>query len=338
MNLDSKFAVLLIAGVLLSAGCGGKSEGNIAIVNGEAITSEEFNNYLQRKPIVQVLGPRGPSEAQVAAPLGFQALRDMVNRRILTQLAKDDNVYPTSADIEAELSFQTKRRPNFVRDLTDAGMTLTMIKQDLTLDLCRERILSKGVTLTDADVDKYIKENPKAFMDPELADLYWIVLTDKNKIAEVDRQLGAGQPFALVATRFSAQPDARASQGRYPERRVDSMPDRLQKLIRATPEGRQTAWLQDGQNQVKFYVEKKTPGRKIEIDDTIRTLVKRQLAVQRGTQANDLPKRMRDKLKAANITIELVQLRDPWKKAFDSLKEEDAARTATGTATGATGQ
>jgi foldase protein PrsA len=329
-------APVALAGLIV-AGCGGGA-GNLAVVDGQPISMEDFNAYLQRKPSVQVVTNQGVTEARVASTLGFQGLRDMVNRTVLMQVAKDDGVFPTQADVQQELDFQTKRRPTFVQDLTKQGLSLSMIKQDLLLDLCRERVLTKGITVTDADVEKYIKETPQQFREPELADLYWIVINDGAKRAQIEKELQSGRPFSIVATQYSSAPNARSAQGKYALRIVDQMPARLQQLVRETKEGGQTPWLQDGTNYVKFFIQKKTPARPITIDDTIKTLVRRQIAMQRGQQANDLGQRVRDKLKNAKIEVQLASLKEPWKEAFDRLLDEDqSATTSTQNPGGATG-
>ena len=101
---------------LALAGCRGGSSsgasGDLAVVNGEAIPMDEYYRYLERKPAVQVVAPQNGqlqagqiAEMPTAAPLGFQAMRDLINRRILIDVARDEKVMPTEADVATELQF-----------------------------------------------------------------------------------------------------------------------------------------------------------------------------------------------------------------------------------------
>lgn len=298
----------------------------------------EFHAYLERKPIVQVVVQGQPVEAQVLGSIGFQGLRDLINRRLLLQIAKDEGVFPTPPDIEKELTFKTKRTPDFVRRLTQQGMTLEQIKSDLTLDLARERVLTKGITVTAAEADQFIKDNPKQFSVPAQARLQYIIVGDTKVRDMVDRELRSGKAFGLVAAQYSIAQDARQNQGQFPESVIDRMPPALQALVDKTAELKMTDWKQEQDKFVKFYVVQKTASRKMPIDENLKEAVRRELAVQKGSRASELGKRLQDKLKKARIDVKLSQLQAPWKQAFDSLKQQDVDRGAQGTsATGETG-
>jgi len=328
------FAATLFLGIaaMIGHGCGkgAAAGGNLAVVNGEAISLDEYHSYLERKSSVQVITQMGPQEARVFGSLGLQGLRDLINRRIVLQIAKDEQVMPTDKEINEELDFQTKRRPSFVKTLTASGMTLDQIRADLALDLAQEKILTKGITVTPDEVSKFIKENPKKFATPEQAQLLWIVVKGADKKSQVDADLGAGQPFGVVAGRYSEAPNARQSGGMYNESVVEKFPPRLRGIIAKTDELKTTDWLADGANFVKFYVQKKVKEKPVLIDDTLKEAVRRDLAKQRGSQANDLAKRMQDKLKTAKIDVQVPQLKDAWDRAFDALlKEQVSPSTST---------
>lgn len=316
-------------------GCGKGGGENIAVVNGEPIPSSEFSKYLERKPIVQVVTNSGLVELPVAGSLGFQALRDLINRRILFQLAKDDNVYPSDADVNAELEFQRKRRPDFIQQLTAQGYTIDDIKKDLTLDLTKERILTKNVKVTPEEADKFIKENPSKFEQPQQAKLRIIAVRDAAGKKQVDQELANGTPFGQVAARYSIAPGARQSQGLYSETVVQRMQPALQAIVNGTQELKSTDWKQDGGQFVKIYVEQKVAAKPVPIDATMKEYVRRQLALQKGSEATDLGKRLIEKLKQAKIDVVAPAYKTPWETAFKNLQEQDVqAGTGTGTTPG----
>ncbi len=330
------FAATLFLGIaaLSGQGCGqgASAGGNVAVVNGDAISTNEFHSYLERKSTVQVVAANQIVEAKIAGSFGLQGLRDLVNRRIVMQIAKDDSVTPTEKDIADELEYQTKRRPTFVKMLTAAGMTLDQIRADLALDLAQEKILTKGITVTPDEVTKFIKDNPKKFETPEQAQLLWIVVKADRK-GQVDADLNAGQPFGVVAGRYSDAPGARQSGGAYAESMVEKMPPRLREIVAKTEELKTCAWLADGGNAVKFYVQKKIAAKKVPIDDTLKEAVKRDIARTRGTQANDLGKHMQEKLKLAKIDVMAPQFKEAWDKAYKNMMDAQAAPKAAPAAT-----
>jgi hypothetical protein len=299
---------------------------------------DEFHRYLERKPVVQVVGEDGqPKELQVYSSLAFQGMRDLVNRRILLQLAKDDGVFPTDAEVKAELDFQVKRRPDFIRALQNQGLAIEDIRRDLTLDLAKERIITKGITVTTADAEKYIKENPKAFQTPPEAKLRLIVVRDESAKRQVDADLATGKPFSQVAMQYSVAPNVRQTQGQFPITDVSRMPKALQDIVAATPELKATDWKRDGQQWVKIFVEQKVAAKPMKIDDTLKETLRRQMAMERGSKATDLGKRLVEKLKTSTVAVTLPSLKTPWETAFKSLQEQDVqANTGTAAAPAAT--
>ena len=341
---------LLVAALasLALVGCkggGGDSPlqgGDLAVVNGDAISMAEYYRYLERKPMVQVIATDNiqagqAAELNTAVPLGFQAMRDLINRRILLQVAGDDKVTPSQADIEKELDFQKKQNPDFMPKLIGQGMNLAEIRRDLTLDLAKEHILTKGITVTPQDVDDFIKKNPEKFMIPAQAKLYVVMVKDDAGRKQVDADLAAGKPFPTVAANNSIDPKARTNQGLFPVSDVSRMGPALQALVNETPAGKTTDWKPDGVNFVKVFVEQKVESKKRTIDDTMKETVRRALSLERGSQANDLPKRLVEKLRTSKIVVNPDSLKKLWETAFKSLQEQDvSANTRTGATAGAT--
>lgn len=335
MNKNN-YVVAAIAAALGSAGtfvalsqfgCGGGSTAaggsELAVVNGDHISMDELYKHLETKQKVKVLTNNGPAEANVAESLTFQGLQDLIVNQIIIQIAKDEGVYPTEQEVLKELDYQKKLNPNFLPQLTQSGMTVDRIKQQLTLELAKEKILTKGVTVTPQEAEDFIKANPKQFTEPATADLLWVFVKSDAAKAKVDQAILAGQTFSMVATQNSEFPGARSSQGRFPQRRVDQMPVELQKLVNATVEGRPTGtWLKLSDGFAKFYVEKKTAEKPIVWTPEKKEGVRRSIAKQRGALAIDLSRRVQEKLAKSKIDVKAKQMSEMWKKAFDRFKEE----------------
>ena len=325
------FSTLTIVGLALTlAGCKSGDNELMATVNGETITREEYISHLERKIQVLVQSQNGAAQVQVAQPLNFQALNDLVNQKLLLQMAKQENVYPSDGDVKNELTYQVGKRADFVSTLTGQGLTLSDINSELRVQLARHNLLSKGVKISPEQVDAYIKDNPKEFENHAAVDLSWVVLkdaTDKNK---VDADLKAGQTFAIVARHYTSAPGGE----RYQSREYDKFPVRLKGVVDKLAENGTSGWLQDGANWVKFHVEKKTPASPIAIKDWMKEEVKRLLAEQKGSAAIDLDKRLLNLRKQATINITKPALRDRFDQLTKSMKEMDMKNTTSNTGKG----
>ncbi len=326
----SSLFVAALASLAL-AGCGHGSSsgagGDVAIVNGEAISMDEYYRYLERKPVVQVEVPQGVQTGQVAelhvpVLLGFQALRDLINRRILLDVARDEKVMPSDDDVNKELTFQRSRQPDLLTRLTSQGLSLEDIKRDLTIDLAKEKIVTKGITVTAADADTYIKGHPEQFMVPEQARLIVVMVKDKAGENQVDTDLTAGKPFQTVAEQYSIDPKVRQTRGIIAINDVAQLPAGLQQLIESTPEGKTTPWQPQAQGFAKVYMDQKIKSKPMTLDANQKEAVRRKLALDRGSAASDLPKRLVDKLRSSKISVNPPSLKNLWDTAYKQLTEQ----------------
>jgi len=319
----------------MAGGCGGgknpaSESKNLAIVNGQTISMADYYEYLEVKNAVSVRAQNQVVTLPVAETLGFQALQDLVQRQLLLQMATDEGVAPTESDVLAEIEFKKKLNPNIVKELQARGMTLKQIKDSIMADLAQERLVTKGITVTDQETQQYIKDNPKQFTEPERYDMQWIVVKDDAIKARIDQEVRAGTNFGQLAIQYSLDPQAKQSTGRFPNGVIETLPDAIRKVVVAAPEGGTSNWVQTDAGWAKFYIEKKNPSKPVVMDESKMTMLKRQLAIQRGSKALDLSKRLGDKLKDAKVEVKYSDLKSPWEKLMERVK--DAAQTAAGNA------
>ncbi len=336
---------------LAMVGCnkdGGSGE-VLAIVNGQTIPMSDYFKTMERKGrLTALVNPQGlavdPGSGRVGPQitvveprpsLAFQALQECIANEIIRQVAKDESVFPAPEDVEKEIKLEEERDPNYVKNLSQEGLSIDQIKSELGLRLARLNLQGKGVTVTDADVDAYVKENPVAFTQPATADLQYIeVANEKNRDA-AEKELKEGQMFPAVAQHYSIQPSGKDVQFRFPVRVISQMAPALQKLVAETKEFTATKWVYDDGNKhwFKFYVQKKTKAQPVQMNNYLRQMVKRELQRTKGTRANDPNKRIADKLKTAKIEIKVKYLEEPWKKAYAELtKPQEDQKPAEGAA------
>lgn len=327
-------AVPLVLTGLFMAGCGNKASG-IATVNGSAITEQELYDYLQAKSTVRVNIQGQVVDALVQDTLAFQAMQDLVIRKIVMEMAKENGVTPTAEDVEKEVQLRTAMNPTFVELQTARGLTLEGIRSNLEFEIAQQRIMTKGITVTDAEVDEYIKGNPNEFKEPAAVEALVIYSTEPKK-ASIDSALKSGRKFQDVAVEFSDDPNARSTgarflnqMGRPPE--MATLQPQVKSAIEKTGVNQTTEWIAaDNGRIVKFFVNRKIEEKPIEITPERKTMIRRALAVQRGSQGKDIQQTIRTRLQAAKVEVTDDKLKKLWTNFEEALKKSASSTGATG--------
>jgi foldase protein PrsA len=249
--------------------------------------------------------------------LGFQVANDLVNQKLLIKLAKEKNVYPTDAEVDAEIKFRNTKRKDFVISQTQQGFTLDQIKNDIIIDLCQYKLVTKGVTVTDAEVNDFITKNPKNFREPKLVDILVIVAKDPKTIALVDSDLKSGQSFEAVAKRFSLDRNIQ-----IPERVYDNLAPKLKQIVDKFPKGGVSGWLPDNGFKIKFNIVKVTPPRDVKIEPYMKEDIRRLIAANKGSKTVNLQKMLSDKRTQAKVIVNKQTLKLPFEALDKELQKQ----------------
>lgn len=324
--------ILSLSAALLAAiavtGCNKGGGGEIAKVNGMAITNADLIEYLEAKPTVRVSIQGQTQELPVADTLGFQAMQDLVVRKLILQLAKEEGVLPDGKAVEEEINLRKEVNTGYVKVLQQRGMTMSGIRQQIEVELAQQNLIAKGITVTDKEVEDYIKENPRQFTEPAKVEMFWIV-TDGAGRAAVDSAITSGKKFQDVAKEFSKDPAAKVSDGKFQAQAyptgfpLDNLPPEIKGPVEKVAIGKPTDWIAMPNTPgvfAKFYVTRRTEARPIEMTDARKKLVKRGLAVSRGAETKDLQERIANRLREAKITVSDSNLKALWEQFEKALK------------------
>ncbi|MBA4292176.1 hypothetical protein C0431_04330 [bacterium] len=345
MKFKGFLFIATAAMALTLVGCGDKAAtGGFANVNGAPITNAELLEYLEAKQTVRASIQGQPVNVQVQDTLAFQAMQDLVVRKLVLQMAKKEGVAPTPDDVENHIKLLGDVSPGYVKNLQARGLSMKGIKDQVEVDLAQQNLISKGITITDEEVDKYIKDNKAEFEDPAKADMYWIVANNQSR-PEVDKALTEGTKFTDAAVKLSLDPEAKTTGGKFGARQFPTGvpltqlgPD-FRAAVEKTAPGKVTEWVPIPNQQgmfAKFSIIRKTEARPQEITESRKKLVKRGLAVARGQQTKDINEKLQSMLKEAKIDVTDPALKDLWKKFEENLKKSDV--TAPGSASPVQGQ
>lgn len=316
-------AITVFVGTFCLQGCGHRN-GILAVMNGEAIPMDEYYQYLENKPAVNVRAPSGSLALPVDGSLGFQAMRDVLEQSAALQIAKEKGLYPTAADVDAELKLRMSQNPAYLSNLLADGLTLDVIKKNITVDLAQEKILTQGITVSDQDLDKYIADHRKEFVTPESVELSCVVVNKPDDEKAVEDELNQGKSFTDVARDLSKLPNAQSNNGKLTAGpvAVQSLPAGLRKALTDLQEGESTGWIKIDEGYARFRLDRRHAAAPIKIDAAKKQLIRRALAKTKGEKAHDLSKMILAKLSESKVDVVQPQYADSWRAEMQLLKDQ----------------
>ncbi|MBM3494876.1 MAG: hypothetical protein FJX72_11255 [Armatimonadetes bacterium] len=169
----------------------------VITINGENI----YRNVMQFK----IEGVGGPP-----------VVREVLEQTMRRQFAKAKKVYPKESEVEARIK-EDQKQPEFNKSIASAGLTLDQYTDVVRDELAQVNMMSKGVTVTDAEVQRYYKihsdrRNPRArFFTPDTVQVAVIGTRSREAAQAALAELQEGVPWAEVARAHSQ--DTSAFQG-----------------------------------------------------------------------------------------------------------------------------
>jgi len=197
-RMRSSIAALVVVAVAATAlaGCGRRG---FIRVNGEKINLQEFHSRLAR---TTVQTPQGPQLA------GRYVVQQLIQEKLIEQLAKQEKVEPTEEQINKKIEFFKKQSGgDMARVLSQLGMTLDDLKHQIAVEQAYINIVTKGITIPDDKVRKayeealHAKDSP--FVRPEQVLVSAIITSSKAKIDKASKLLASGQEFGAVSRKLS---------------------------------------------------------------------------------------------------------------------------------------
>lgn len=298
--MKRQFLILAAAAITATAAAQTDLNRTVAVVNGEEIKGPEYYRRMEFLPGVgKMVG-----QSFASAPPGFLTLDQLINERLLLQLAKEKGLYPSDAEVQAEIKLATDANPKFLEQYAESGGTTADLNYQIRLDLARLKLQTRGVVVTDQEVDQFYKSNPTQFTIPKTVELRVITVDSEAAKAAVDADLKAGKSFESVARERSVD-ISKATGGRISARPVESLPAESRAAIEKIKVGQTTDWVPMQGMFTKILFEKANPSRTIPLDARMRATIRRNMMMDRGRvkPENDLGKMMANMRAKSKIDI-----------------------------------
>ncbi|HEX3047739.1 MAG TPA: peptidyl-prolyl cis-trans isomerase [Bacillota bacterium] len=190
--LQTRWVILvvgLVIGCVLSAVVFNLSKDKtIAVVDGRPIKQSELYRVLKNQA-------------------GANALQRMIDNYIVEETAKSNGVSVTSQEVEAELNnkinMEYHSEEAFLESLKTLNMTLADAKEELRLAMLFDRIATKDIQVTEAEIQAYYQKNLAQFQQPEIRRVREIVLSRRSDADETRKELLGGADFAELVRKKS---------------------------------------------------------------------------------------------------------------------------------------
>jgi len=169
----------------------------VATVNGVAITKDKLYNELV------TVG-------------GAQTLDKLITEVLVDQAATKGNITVTDGDLTKEIN---KLKKNFSTEaefnaaLTQSGMTLQNLKNEMNMQVKISKLVGPQVKVTTADIKKYFVENPGEYDTEEEVRASHILVATKEEAKSILKELQGGADFATLAASKSLDPGSKIKGG-----------------------------------------------------------------------------------------------------------------------------
>ncbi|MEN6358431.1 MAG: lipoprotein [Armatimonadota bacterium] len=304
--------VLLAILTTLLAGCGRKG---LVKVNGEKVSKDEFYSRLEQVPVQTQQGTK---------MAGQYVIEQIIGEKLVQGLAKKEGVAPTEDQIEKKITAIKKESGgDLAKVLAQRGMTMDDLKKQLTIQQALVNVVSKGVTVPDADVKKAYEQALAAknspFKRPAQVFMSVIVSSDKNAVDKAYKMISDGTDFNTVAMQTNDIPVLKQSQGKlgWVSRDDTMFGTQVRKYAFSLDIGKTTKPFKDDNKWVILRAERKRPQRIQKYND-VKDMIREQIAVAKGSQTGTFREDLQKFTKESDIVVNAER----YKGIVDNIKKE----------------
>jgi foldase protein PrsA len=157
--------------------------------------------------IVAAIGSRkitiGELETALEQRYGAELLNQIIDREAISLEGKETGISVTNAEIERELKRMQQgyeSEGQFYESMkVQLGMSKEELREDVHYKLLLDKLATRNITITDAQVEEYIQTHPDEFKSEVKFHIRIIVVSTKEQANKVLSDLAKGEDFATLA-------------------------------------------------------------------------------------------------------------------------------------------
>jgi len=283
----------LVAGIATAlltvslAACGGSAGGggNVATVNGQAISHADLDQKLEGSPSAR------------------SVLQQMVTNDLIDSYAKDKGITVTPAEI-AKVEDQYKAQyPNGQWDelLKARGLTEQDVQDLIRRQIVLDKAVGANIHISDKQIKDYFDKNHAQFDKPAMARARHILVPDLKTAQKVEADLKSGKDFAAEAKQYSIDPGSREKGGELGWFRKGQMVPAFEQYAFNGPIGKISAPVKSPFGYHIIQVEERKPGQKATLASAHDQIVQQ---LRQQQEAPLIPTFLQQLQSSANIKIE----------------------------------
>jgi len=222
MRKKTIVVMLVIVFIMTAVGCN-KTENKeyVAKVNGKIITQTEFDKRVNQAAAMNNFNLGDPQLAAYKDMFKLQILDRMIDEILLEDEANNRKLKVNKEDVDAEITSikgQFDSNEEFKRYFEEQlKMTEKDIKEAIETQLLIKALyedVTKDITSTDTDIQKYYEEHQEEFYQEEQVKARHILVKTEEEAKEIIKQIvDEGQDMAQLAVLKSIEPSAKDTQG-----------------------------------------------------------------------------------------------------------------------------
>ncbi|MFB1051039.1 peptidyl-prolyl cis-trans isomerase [Paraliobacillus sp. JSM ZJ581] len=164
----------------------------VAKVNGEKIAYKEWIGFLENR-------------------YGKKALKDMINTRVVTQLADQEKVSFNQEVLQLELSLlSTMEGKMSKKSIEEKEAQWT---EEVTDRLYLEELVTKDVKVSEQEIRSYYEKYGEQYHFSPTIQLSHIIVSDEDTAEEIIKELDAGASFSSLASKYTLDEETKNNGG-----------------------------------------------------------------------------------------------------------------------------
>jgi parvulin-like peptidyl-prolyl isomerase len=266
----------------LSWGCSLPQE-TAAVVNEREIPTAELEGAYQK--LLSQFGEVKPVLDKELPETRRVLLERLIDREIMLQEAAKRQVRPSAEEVEHAVdSIKGElHEKEFAEVLVEAGLTTEQWRQtvirNLTLEKLQREAVFNGVTVSDREVENYIRRHRDHREIPERVRASHLLVQTKEEALQARRRILNGEDFAEVAREVSLSPDAEGG-GDLGYFSRGQMPQEFDAVVFTLPVGKVSTVIETTYGHHIFLVSDRLPTRQ-QTEDEVRQKVRHRLLAEK---------------------------------------------------------
>jgi len=246
-SVRSILSLAALAALLVTASCSSETTASADVaarVNGKEITMAELEKEFQTRTSTEQ-----PPSNEEAQDLKLQLLNQMINDRIVMEMATKAGLTATDAEVDVKFNeFKSQGTEEQLQEtLKQQKMSVDDVKAEMRKRLTIEKLVNKEITskisVSEAEIKAFFDKNKENFNLPEGFHIAHILVTPdvvpelnngnkddaktpeeaRAKAARLLREVQTGQDFATLARGFSEDPSTAPAGGDLNFQSIDTI-------------------------------------------------------------------------------------------------------------------